>query len=169
MLLLDRAFASDRLALQKSAGIEDHATVAWQRPPRPDRSARQPLVFDYHGCRLERGDVHRRPLARIDYELCSAADARGHPAVLSAERLASAMKSSSAHLPFPRSLQLFATTISGLSLAALLCTTNALALALVLSLRARWTRSAAMMPASPAFSRVTAAPSTSTTRLPSNT
>src|SRR5206468_3554933 len=61
-------------------------------------------------------------------------------------------QSSSARLPF---LQLFTTTISGLSLAALLCTTNALALALVLSLRARWTRSAAMIPASPAFSRVT--------------
>ena len=39
--------------------------------------------------------------------------------------------------PLPWSLQLFTTTISGFSLAALLCTTNAMALALVLSLRAR--------------------------------
>ena len=70
---------------------------------------------------------------------------------------------------FPASLQFLTTVISGLSLEALLCTTNALTLALVLSLRARWTRSAAMIPASPAFSRVMPAPSTSTTRLPSNT
>ena len=43
----------------------------------------------------------------------------------------------------------FTTTISGLSLAALLWPTRALTLALVFSFRARWTRSAAMIPASP--------------------
>src|SRR4030095_11352490 len=63
----------------------------------------------------------------------------------------------------------FTTTISGLSLAARLWTTSALPSALALSLRARWTSSAGMIPASPDLSSVLPLPSISTIKLPSIT
>src|SRR5262249_45740515 len=63
----------------------------------------------------------------------------------------------------------FTTTSSGLSLAARLCTTSALPVVLALSLRARWTSSAGMIPASPALRRLLPLPSTSTIKLPSIT
>src|SRR5215813_2043004 len=63
----------------------------------------------------------------------------------------------------------FTTTISGLSFAARLWTTSALPLTLALSLRARWTSSAGMMPASPVLSSVLPLPSISTVTLPSIT
>jgi hypothetical protein len=60
-------------------------------------------------------------------------------------------------------------TVSGLSLAALLCTTNALLSAVVLSFRARCIRSAGIIAASPSFRSVFPRPSISTVRLPSIT
>jgi hypothetical protein len=62
----------------------------------------------------------------------------------------------------------FTATTNGLSLAPRLCTTSAFALALVLSLRARWGMSPGMMKASPGFTPAIPRPSTSTIRLPSS-
>jgi hypothetical protein len=102
--------------------------------------------------------------ARVCDRQSSPLMALARPTELAAAR--SRRKSAGGFLQFP---YFFTTTISGLSLAALLWTTNALTFALVFSLRARWTRSAAMIPASPVFSSVVPAPSTSTTRFPSIT
>src|SRR5260370_850190 len=63
----------------------------------------------------------------------------------------------------------FTTTINGLSLAALLWTTSAFAFVLALSLRARWTSSAAIIPASPVLRSVAPCPSISTVTSPSMT
>src|SRR5262249_8212643 len=137
-----------------------------RRPPRPEPHAGWGLRQS-HGWRACR--AHRPPLSFPDFRLLRHAADGGLDRDLPRLCVVALFLITRGVTTYATGRYFFTTTISGLSLAARLCTTSALPVVLALSLRARWTSSAGMIPASPALRRLLPLPSTSTIKLPSIT